>query len=53
VIKDKPKIITAVTITTRRFGPSGSLKSVNMILENAVAVKARITSDDVFDMKCI
>jgi hypothetical protein len=24
-----------------------------MILENAVAVKARITSDDVFDMKCI
>ena len=51
--KDRKYTITAVIITTRRFGPSGSLKNKNINLENAKDVRAKITNEIVFDLKYI
>lgn len=39
---DKKYIITANPTTIKRFGPSGSLKKKNIILEQAREVRARI-----------
>lgn len=43
----------ASTVTIRRFGPSGSLKNVNMILEHTMAVIPKIRSEIFFDLKYI
>lgn len=44
VTKDKTNMIRAITITTRRFGPSGSLKRANIERESNIEVIARIKS---------
>lgn len=36
--KDSTYTMTAATITTSKFGPSGSLKKKNSVLENTMAV---------------
>jgi hypothetical protein len=51
--KDKKYIIAAIPVTTRRFGPSGSLKNKNSTLEQMIAVIARISSEIFFDLKYI
>jgi hypothetical protein len=51
--KDKKNTITAVPITTRRFGPSGSLKNKNITLEQTMDVMPRIISEVFFDLRYI
>lgn len=51
--KDKKYTITVVTITIRRFGPSGSLKNRNITLEHTIAVTNRIMSEILFDLRYI
>jgi hypothetical protein len=51
--KDKKYIITAAPTTTKRLGPSGSLKSKNSIFEHRVAVTANINNEVFFDLKYI
>lgn len=55
--KDAPKdtkyTITATPVTTNKFGPSGSLKNRNSILEHAREVIANISSEVLFDVKYI
>ena len=53
VAKDKKYIATATPITTRRFGPSGSLKNKNIFLEHAIAVIPKISKEIFFDLKYI
>lgn len=48
--KDKKYMTAAITMTTRRFGPSGSLKKKNIALENTIDVSARINSEVFFEM---
>ncbi|HYC83122.1 MAG TPA: hypothetical protein VEB60_01050 [Candidatus Paceibacterota bacterium] len=43
LIKDKKYIIKAAPATTSKFGPSGSLKNENIILEQAIDVKPKIS----------
>jgi hypothetical protein len=50
-IKDKKYTIIAIAITTKRFGPSGSLKNTNITLDNKIAVTANITNGNFFDWK--
>jgi hypothetical protein len=50
---DKKYTITAIPVTTRRFGPSGSLINKNMPLEHTIAVMARISNKIFFDLKSI
>lgn len=45
--------MVAIPITTRRFGPSGSLKNENIILENAIDVIPKIRSELFFELKYI
>jgi hypothetical protein len=52
-IKDEKYRIAAIPVTTRRFGPSGSLKSKNNVLEHTRDVIARISKDDFFELKSI
>ena len=42
--RDKKYITTAITITTRRFGPSGSLKKANINLDNKIDVIPKISN---------
>jgi len=51
--KDKKYRIAAIPVTTSKFGPSGSLKNTNIILEHASAVIANISSEVFFDVKYI
>lgn len=51
--KDKKYIIIAITVTTRRFGPSGSLKKKNIVLEKIIDVSPKIINEIFFDLKCI
>ena len=51
--KDTTYTIAAITITMRRFGPSGSLKDRNIILEQAIDVIPRMNSEVFFDLKYI
>lgn len=44
-------MIAAMTITTRRFGPSGSLKNENITLEHAMDVIPKISNDVFFDLR--
>jgi len=48
---DKKYIMAAIPITTRRFGPSGSLKNKNIILEHTIDVIPRISNEIFFDLK--
>lgn len=43
----------AVTITTKRLGPSGSLKKKNIVLEHIRDVIAKISDEIFFDGECI
>ncbi len=52
-VKDKEYIITAITVITRRFGPSGSLKKKNIVLDNTIAVMNKINNEIFFDLKYI
>lgn len=44
---------TPIPIVTSKLGPSGSLKNTNIILENTIAVIAKIINKDFFDVKFI
>jgi hypothetical protein len=46
-------MIEARTVTTSKFGPSGSSMNTNMALEQNIAVIARIISVTFFDLKYI
>ena len=48
--KDKIYISAAVTITTSKFGPSGSLKDRSIILESRMDVTPRAIKDMVFEI---
>jgi hypothetical protein len=41
---DKKYTIIAATATTNKFGPSGSLKNTNIILENMIDVTPNISN---------
>lgn len=43
--------MTAIIPTTSKFGPSGSLKSANSVLEHMSEVRPRIMSEYFFDTK--
>jgi hypothetical protein len=45
--------MTASTVTTRRFGPSGSWKRKNNVLEHTSAVIPRSSNDVFFAVKGI
>jgi len=49
--KDKKNITSARPATIKRFGPSGSLKKKNRILEQMMAVAANIINEIFFDLK--
>ncbi len=51
--KDKKYTASARPTTTKRFGPSGSLKKKNSILEQMMAVAANIITEIFFDLKYI
>ena len=51
--KDKQYTIPANTVTTSRFGPSGSLKNENIGLENTIAVIPSMINEIFFDLKYI
>ncbi|MHB1316459.1 MAG: hypothetical protein ACYCZW_01210 [Minisyncoccota bacterium] len=53
IIKDKEYTITPIPITTRRFGPSGSLIKTNINLEIKTDVINNIINDIFFDLKYI
>jgi hypothetical protein len=48
IYKDKEYIITAITVTIKRFGPSGSLKNENITLEHTRDVIPKISSEVFF-----
>lgn len=50
---DKKYMIAAITVTTRRFGPSGSSKKKNIVLEQIIDVMNKIKSGILFDLKYI
>jgi hypothetical protein len=43
------KITRAATVTTSKFGPSGSLNKANIILEPMRAVRAKMSKETFFD----
>jgi hypothetical protein len=49
--KDKKYTMTAIPVTTSKFGPSGSLKSKNITLEHRIDVATKISSGVLFDLK--
>ena len=51
--RDKKYTITAITITTSKFGPSGSLKNAKSVLEHTIAVSPRSINEIFFDLKYI
>ena len=51
--KDKKNTAIAKPETIKRFGPSGSLKKKNSILEQMMAVAPKITNEIFFDLKFI
>ena len=51
--KDKRYTTIAKAVTIKRFGPSGSLKKKNSILEQMMAVTPSIINEIFFDLKCI
>lgn len=51
--RDNKYTISAIPITTSKFGPSGSLKSANNTREHAMDVNPRIKSEASLDLKSI
>ena len=51
IVKDKKYTTPNIPITTRRFGPSGSLKNENIALDNMRAVIPKIINEVLFDLK--
>ena len=51
--KDKKYTAIARAATIKRFGPSGSLKKKNSILEQMMAVAPNISNEIFFDWKYI
>lgn len=51
--KDNEYTIAAVTKTISKFGPSGSLKNMNIALEQRIDVIPKMSSAVFFDFKCI
>ena len=51
--KDKRYTIAVIPITTNKFGPSGSLKNQNSILEQTMDVIPKISNEVFFDLKYI
>jgi ribosomal protein S3AE len=51
--KDKKYTIVAITVTIRRFGPSGSSKKKNIVREQMREVIARINNEIFFDVRYI
>lgn len=51
VIRDKKYMTDAITVTIRRFGPSGSSKNTNIALEHMRAVIPKISNEIFFDVK--
>lgn|GEM_PF-3012289 len=51
--KERRNTMAAAPTTTKRFGPSGSLKNRNITLEKTSDVIARIRSEIFSDLKCI
>jgi hypothetical protein len=49
--EDKRNTASARPATTKRLGPSGSLKKKNNILEQMMAVTANIINEILFDLK--
>ncbi len=49
--EDKINTVSARAATINRFGPSGSLKKKNNILEQTIAVAANIINEICFDLK--
>lgn len=43
--------MTAATVTMSKFGPSGSLKSQNVALENTIDAAPKISNGTLFDLK--
>ncbi len=52
-VLDKKNITVAITPTTSRFGPSGSSKKKNIVLEHKTAVMTKISNEIFFDLKYI
>ena len=52
-MNDAPKRISASTVTMRRFGPSGSWKKKNNVLEHTSAVITSRSNDIFFDSNSI
>lgn len=44
-------MISAATVTTSKFGPSGSSNNANNVLEETIAVKPKVISEICFDLK--
>jgi hypothetical protein len=53
IARDKKYMITAITVTIRRFGPSGSSKDNSIILEHIIDVMPKISDEIFFDLKYI
>jgi hypothetical protein len=51
--KDRKYTIAAITVTTSKFGPSGSLKKKNIAREKIIAVIPNIINEVFFDLKYI
>ncbi|HCC06366.1 TPA: hypothetical protein DEP94_03355 [Candidatus Nomurabacteria bacterium] len=51
ILKDKKYMTTAITVTIRRFGPSGSSKKKNIAREERRDVMNKIMRDVFFDLK--
>ncbi|HEY4324985.1 MAG TPA: hypothetical protein VGN20_13400 [Mucilaginibacter sp.] len=49
--REKKYMASAMPITINRFGPSGSSKKKNSILEQMMAVTANIINETFFDLK--
>ena len=49
--KDKKYMIIANTVTIKRFGPSGSSKKKNIVLEHMIDVMPKIINEIFFDLK--
>lgn len=53
ITKDEKYIIPAATVTIKRFGPSGSSKKKNIVLEHMIDVRTNIIMEAFFDLKYI
>jgi hypothetical protein len=51
--KERQYIITAIPITMSRFGPSGSSKNRNIVLEHRMDAIPKMRRDVFFDLKCM